>query len=741
MDAKKCPVCATTLKGHLSRHMRNVHKWSDERAKKVSLTHDLRKSYDWQGEKPVRTKKATERREENKEDKNEKKTKADYHRKKWCPVPGCLTITKKLSAHLKGGMHKMDTGEEYYGMLKQARTFIPFNGAERKVFRESLRREDERRSLVVQAVATSNPECVENENENDMRIDQNLTVDVDVNSVLSKFLVYLMSPDGGKRERKSSLQTVQEVRTILSVLDGRLENLLDRLKVRDSFFRDHLDAKCKPGTSKHYMSSLITFMDFGISESLDIPLCTTEDFTAMKLRLYNWRKLYNKKISEQRWETEEEQQEVLITPEQLAIFQQGEMARKAITLFGFVSEDENFEPSLLQYTIMRDFIMTVIALANAHRSGVSANMTLSEYEKAKIDEKSDTALIHVFKHKTLCKHGPAVVCISIQTYNFLKIFVTKVRSKIGSDAPNVFVSWSGSAMESGAVSRQINSIWVRSGVYGDNAPPKKNICTTVIRKSVTTLVHDKFEHNAQPVADLLAHDLQTAKKIYRVKNREKQAVSGSRAIAQAWQLPSMAETHGDYAVPYDPILLRQAWKPKEEEQLREIFSDIIKSKAVTMNDVKEGISETDFGKTHKQVYDKLRALINISIKSDDTTITLPMEKETLAERVGRIDEIGEMNSEIISVAGGLDQDDNMSVISQTESSSTLSGKQKLFNNEHCVELMSLCKHIAVSGPISVGRIQAALGQTSLGTSILNSYKMYQIQARLKHERRKIRLKC
>ena len=93
----------------------------------------------------------------------------------------------------------------------------------------------------------------------------------------------------------------------------------------------------------------------------------------MKLRLYNWRKLYNKKISEQKWETEEEQQ-VLITPEQLAIFQQGEMTRKAITSFGYVSDDVNFEPSLLQYTTMRDYIMTVIALANAHRSGVSANM-------------------------------------------------------------------------------------------------------------------------------------------------------------------------------------------------------------------------------------------------------------------------------------------------------------------------------------------------------------------------------
>ena len=72
---------------------------------------------------------------------------------------------------------------------------------------------------------------------------------------------------------------------------------------------------------------------------------------------------------------------------------------------------------------------------------------------------------------------------------------------------------------------------------------------------------------------------------------------------------------------------------------------------VTLNDVR-GESRKLILVKHKQVYDNLRALIKISSKCDDTTITLPVEKETLAERVGRIDEIGEMNSEIISVAGG-----------------------------------------------------------------------------------------
>ena len=52
---------------------------------------------------------------------------------------------------------------------------------------------------------------------------------------------------------------------------------------------------------------------------------------------------------------------------------------------------------------------------------------------------------------------------------------------------------------------------------------ERNLCTNIIRKSVTALVHDHEDQQIQqPVADLLAHDLNTAKKIYRgniVKSR------------------------------------------------------------------------------------------------------------------------------------------------------------------------------------------------------------------------------
>ena len=217
---------------------------------------------------------------------------------------------------------------------------------------------------------------------NETNENENIFLD-EVEATMAKFLVHLMSPDGGKRENKSSVQTVQEVRTVVRVLDNKVYNLVNRYEVRDRFFRDYLDKKCKPGTSKHYMSSLISFIDFAISENLELPLCTNEDYTVMKLFLYKWRKVYNKEIDERKWVDEADTLEALVTSEQKANFDQGASARNAVKLFGRVVEDKYFVPTLLEFTNMRDCLMTVIALANAHRSGVSANMKLEEFRKAK----------------------------------------------------------------------------------------------------------------------------------------------------------------------------------------------------------------------------------------------------------------------------------------------------------------------------------------------------------------------
>ena len=266
--------------------MRLKHKWSAEKARNVINMHALRKTYEWNKGVPVRKRKSSINK---KVGASEKKVHKDYHIKKMCPAIGCLSVTVKLSVHLKG-VHKMAVGDEYSALLKSARPYVPLTKNMRSKIKERLQREENRR-VAREDENDALPENSEEESGNvssEEKVDDLNEASTEVNIVMSKFLHHLLSPDGGKRQRKSALQTVREVRTMAFVLDNKVENLLDRFKVRDDFLRDYLEKKRKPGTSKHYISSLISFMDFAISDELKLPGCISDDYISMKLRLYNW---------------------------------------------------------------------------------------------------------------------------------------------------------------------------------------------------------------------------------------------------------------------------------------------------------------------------------------------------------------------------------------------------------------------------------------------------------------------
>ena len=95
-EKKKCPVCGV-MRVYLSYHMRSMHRWSDEKPRKVCLTQGLRKSYIWHVERPKRQKTVNQKKTEKK---NETSKAKDYYTRKWCPISGFLTITVKMSAHL-----------------------------------------------------------------------------------------------------------------------------------------------------------------------------------------------------------------------------------------------------------------------------------------------------------------------------------------------------------------------------------------------------------------------------------------------------------------------------------------------------------------------------------------------------------------------------------------------------------------------------------------------------------------
>jgi len=108
------------------------------------------------------------------------------------------------------------------------------------------------------------------------------------------------------------------------------------------------------------------------------------------------------------------------------------------------------------------------------------------------------------------------VCRS-SSFNYFKIFVEYVRSTFQVDS---------------------EKIWKQAGVYGDKEPPKKKVGATVVRRSVTTLVHQNDRENVQNVADLLARSVTTASKTYRRKQMRERASLATNAISKALRFSS-----------------------------------------------------------------------------------------------------------------------------------------------------------------------------------------------------------
>ena len=180
-------------------------------------------------------------------------------------------------------------------------------------------------------------------------------------------------------------------------------------------------------------------MDFGLAEDLAVPGCNSDDFVRMRLRFYHWRRSYTKLVECNKWENEMEEMEVLVTPEQCTIFEDGEYARKAVKIIGQATGNNSFVPTMLEFTVVRDYLLATIALANGHRSGVSSNMTMAEYERAKNDVKVGKWLIGVKNHKTFRQHGPAMVCLPHQKFNMLKSYVEFIRPHFSKDYRQCFL--------------------------------------------------------------------------------------------------------------------------------------------------------------------------------------------------------------------------------------------------------------------------------------------------------------
>ena len=164
---------------------------------------------------------------------------------------------------------------------------------------------------------------------------------------------------------------------------------------------------------------------------------------------------------------------------------------------------------------MRDHLIACIHFGNGHRSGVPAYMTRKEVTSAKQNTVNEW-LIFAHKHKR-SHDGPAPIILPNQQYDWLLTFERKVRSQTATDVHNVFISWEGRLLRSGAANGQLDSLFLKACIYGDKPHvDRKRLCADHIRRSISTAIRDKTMGTSekQKVAHLMCHAVETADKHY-----------------------------------------------------------------------------------------------------------------------------------------------------------------------------------------------------------------------------------
>ena len=281
-------------------------------------------------------------------------------------------------------------------------------------------------------------------------------INKDIQKILDQFYVFLQGPDKGTKER-SNYQRYHDVKRIVIVTKpANLSEFLvnDARIVKEKYIMNYCaNHQPKPigaGSISKYMSSLLEFVDFIILEKISTDL-DIHSLNSVKIRIKLWRKKLNRvsRLDKHRRDHIDEEMLVYVSQEQVLKYEHSEHASKTRELFQTIL---NSRLTRTKFCRVRDHLYSLVHFSNSHRSGVTANMTLEEFQKAKQD-KDGIWTILVWDHKTVSDYGPANVELTSDSYELLNTFVNQIRPKMKIiKSNNVFLSWEGKRVTSGIIS-------------------------------------------------------------------------------------------------------------------------------------------------------------------------------------------------------------------------------------------------------------------------------------------------
>ena len=370
---RECPVpyCDKTVV-HIPRHLVKVHKWPKHQARAAVARFNLRKKYTFS---------SSECASSGNDEKNEKKRHKDYQKMRVCPLVGCSSVVKRLSAHLQN-VHRFSPKSDksvYKGLLRKAlqqpkrphsvqliekravqlgknvvESGVPF-----EVENESTCGDDHGFNDSEQCDGSHKPHHVKQERSdeeeegweelNDGTLEEtdtancvfvDLTEDADDNSGIDceesdpesilQLSKWLQSPDGGKKDVKTAKQHVSQIKNILSIIDEkkRLASLLDMSLLKNKFVA-YAEEKYVPQTIKSYLMSLRHFYSYVLAEKPEEITTSNEVVTQLMEKVKRWSSSYKRSSLKRKWEKMEEDRIELVTPDKIQEFEKSQASRDA----------------------------------------------------------------------------------------------------------------------------------------------------------------------------------------------------------------------------------------------------------------------------------------------------------------------------------------------------------------------------------------------------------------------------
>jgi len=243
----------------------------------------------------------------------------------------------------------------------------------------------------------------------------------------------------------------------------------------------------------------------------------------VKQRVAHWITAYSKECAKHNLKKMNDDLNTLLKPEGIHQFKSSQIALSAIKIIGLFAGGTHCITQA-EYVTVRDFLLTHVAIANANRSGFLANMTMKQFNEARLID--GQYVVSVDEHKTSGSYGIAKVVLTAALHSWMAVYAKDIQAQVVSHKAmnhNMFLSCYGESLTSGQITRAVQSIWRKTGISGD-------ITLNLVRKTAVSTKHrEKPEMNAQ-LADLMCHRVTTAQKCYRLSERERTSVLASTEL-------------------------------------------------------------------------------------------------------------------------------------------------------------------------------------------------------------------